>query len=234
MKMYNFVDNGNTAELNIFSEIGEDFWGEGLSFKDFAEELKQFEDKDLVINLDSVGGSVMDGIAIANAIKQRKKKTTCNIFSICASIATHIACACDEVNCFSNSIYMIHLASTGIFGNKNELKKQIDVLDKIDNILADAYVTKTGMAKEEILSAMEEETWLNAEEAQTFGFIDNILDEPMKAVAKADLSKYKNIYKNIPSQLLTEAENTSCETSEIDRINKEIELLKAEVDLLLN
>ena len=233
MKKYNFVNNADNVELNIFCEIGEDFFGNGLSFKEFAEELKQYDDRVLTINIDSCGGSVFDGVAMANAIKQRKNKTICNIYSICASIATHIACACDEVNCFENSIYMIHLASCGIFGNKEEMRKQIEILDKIDNILAEAYVNKTGLAKEDILKAMSEETWLTAQEAKDMGFVDNILDR-QSAVAQADLSKYQNVYKNIPSELLKKQEDeTRLENEEKMKIlNKKIELLKSEIELL--
>ena len=233
MKKYNFVNNADNVELNIFCEIGEDFFGNGLSFKEFAEELKQYDDRALTINIDSCGGSVFDGVAMANAIKQRKNKTICNIYSICASIATHIACACDEVNCFENSIYMIHLASCGIFGNKEEMRKQIEILDKIDNILAEAYVNKTGMAKEDILKAMSEETWLTAQEAKDMGFVDNILDR-QSAVAQADLSKYQNVYKNIPSELLKKQEDEARLENEekMNILNKKIELLKSEIGLL--
>ena len=128
---------------------------------------------------------------------------------------------------------MIHLASCGIFGNKEEMRKQIEILDKIDNILAEAYVNKTGMAKEDILKAMTEETWLTAKEAKDMGFVDNILDR-QSAVAQADLSKYQNVYKNIPSELLKKQEDEALLENEekMKILNKKIELLKSEIELL--
>ena len=63
--------------------------------------------------------------------------------------------------------------------------------------------------------------------------IDNILDR-QSAVAQADLSKYQNVYKNIPSELLKKQEDeTRLENEEKMKIlNKKIELLKSEIELL--
>lgn len=207
-RFYNIYEDNGIATLDIFGEIGGDFWGEGNSFKNFVAEIEGYDDKELVINLDSPGGSCFDGNAIANAIKKRKKKTTCNIYSLCASIATTIASACDEVNAYANSLYMIHLASAGCWGNKIEMKKTIDLLDKMDNIIAETYASKTGKSKDEMLKAMEEETWYNANEAKEMGFIDNILEsKSMVAKANIGIDSFKN-YRNTPRELIESIEKS--------------------------
>lgn len=234
-KFYNFTISNDVAELDIFAEIGENFWGDGYTFKDFQAELEQCEDKELIINLDSVGGSVFEGHNIANAIKKRKNKTTCNIYSLCASIATSIASACDEVNAFPNSLYMIHRASCGTYGNQNELRETIALLDKMDNIIADTYVTKTGLDKEVLLDYMNKESWFTAKEAKELGFIDNILEE-RKMVAKANitLSDLKD-YKNIPDELvnkINETKNNNKQKEEAKRL-AEIENKRKEIEIAL-
>lgn len=239
-----------TVELDIFSEIGENWFGEGVSFENFYNELKQYEGKDLIINLDSPGGSVFDGFAIANAIKSRKGRTICKIYSMSASIATQIMIACDEIQCFKNSLIMIHLASAYVSGNKNELQKQIEMLDKIDQLLADAYVERTGKSKEEVLALMEAETWFSGKEAQEIGLVDKIIDAELTAKADIKMSDLKD-FKNVPKALKEaeqakqeaeikakaekeEAERKAEEEAKrkevIDRMNKEITLKLLDLD----
>lgn len=225
-KIANIYENNGQYTLDLFGEIGESWWSDTVAFKNFIKQLDDHKDVELTINIDSVGGDVFDGNAIANAIKSRTKKTTCNIFSICASIATQIALACDEVNMYSNSLFMIHLASAGIYGNKNELQKTIELLDKVDNNLAETYVNKTGLDKEQVLELMTNETWFTAQECLEYGFIDNIIDS-VELVARhdTDLSKYKNQYKNMPLEKLKNIKTIKdIEKEKQEKINNEIDM----------
>ena len=233
------------VELDIFSEIGENFFGEGISFTNFYEELKQHDGKKLIINLDSPGGSVSDGFAIANAIKQRNGETICRVYSMSASIATQIMLACDRVECFRNSLIMIHLCSGYAYGNKNDFKKQIEIMDKIDNLLADAYVERTGKDKQEVLDLMAAETWYNGQEALEINLVDNIIDMEMTAKANISVADLKD-FKNVPQSLINkeeeerkakeEAEKKAKEAEEakkqevIDKMNMEIALALANLD----
>lgn len=189
-----------TVELDIFGEIGESWFNESVSFEDFYNELKQIEGKKLIINLDSPGGSVFEGFSIANSIKSRKGETVCRVYSMSASIATQIMVACDTIECFSNSLIMIHLASAYVSGNKNDLMKQIELLDKIDNLLADAYVERTGLDRTAVLDMMEKETWMNAKECLEIGLIDKIIDAEMTAKADIKMENLKD-FKNVPVAL---------------------------------
>lgn len=235
-----------TVELDMFSEIGENFFGEGVSFENFFNELKQYDGKKLIINLDSPGGSVSDGFAIANAIKQRNGETICRVYSMSASIATQIMLACDRVECFRNSLIMIHLCSGYAYGNKNDFKKQIEIMDKIDNLLADAYVERTGKDKQEVLDLMSAETWYSGSEALEIGLVDSIIDSNMTAKANISIADLKD-FKNIPKALINkeeeerkakeEAEKKAKEAEEeakkqeiIDRMNMEISLRLADLD----
>lgn len=233
------------VELDMFGEIGEDWFGEGIGFENFFNELKQYDGKKLVINLDSVGGNVSDGFAIANAIKQRNGETICRVYSMSASIATQIMLACDRVECFRNSLIMIHLCSGYAYGNKNDFKKQIEIMDKIDNLLADAYVERTGKDKQEVLDLMAAETWYNGQEALEIHLVDNIIDSNMTAKANISVADLKD-FKNVPQSLINkeEEERKAKEEAEekakaeeeakrkevIDRMNMEIALALANLD----
>ena len=190
--MRNWYEISNSAsdvtDIYIFNDIGTF----GVSAQSFIEEIKEYEDNELAIHINSLGGEVFDGMAIYSIIQRRKAKTTVYIEGIAASIASVIAVAADRVIMSENSLLMIHNAWGGGNGDASEMRKQADVLDKISNEIAEIYVKKTKRPYNEIVDMMREETWLTAEEAVALGFADAI-SEPIKVAAKYDVSKFKNI-----------------------------------------
>lgn len=233
-KFYNFASSNNTAELYILSTIGTDEWYDETSMASFKADLDLVEGQDLTIHISSGGGSVFEGNGIANLIKKRKGATKCVISSLCASIATQIALACDEVSMYKNGLFMIHRASCGIYGNSEEIKKQIALLETIDDVLATTYADKTGMTKEKCLEYMDAETWFTSNECLDLGFIDSIVEDELKLTAKVDTEVF-NRYKNTPKELLeAKVEEPIVEpivdTTEQD---KKIKLMNMELDLAL-
>ena len=187
-KWYEINNSADVTDVYLFNDIGTF----GVSAQSFVEEIKEYEDKELAIHINSLGGEVFDGMAIYSIIQRRKAKTTVYIEGIAASIASVIALAADEVIMSENSLLMIHNAWGGSSGDASEMRKQADVLDKISNEIAEIYVKKTNLPYDEIIRMMSEETWLTAEEAVALGFVDSI-SEPIKVAAKYDVSKFKNI-----------------------------------------
>ena len=187
-KWYEINNGVDVTDVYLFNDIGTF----GISAQSFVEEIKEYEEKELAIHINSLGGEVFDGMAIYSIIQRRKAKTTVYIEGIAASIASVIALAADEVIMSENSLLMIHNAWGGSSGDASEMRKQADVLDKISNEIAEIYVKKTNLPYDEIIRMMGEETWLTAEEAVAMGFVDSI-SEPIKVAAKYDVSKFKNI-----------------------------------------
>jgi ATP-dependent Clp endopeptidase proteolytic subunit ClpP len=187
-KWYEINNGVDVTDVYLFNDIGTF----GISAQSFVEEIKEYEEKELAIHINSLGGEVFDGMAIYSIIQRRKAKTTVYIEGIAASIASVIALAADEVIMSENSLLMIHNAWGGSSGDASEMRKQADVLDKISNEIAEIYVKKTHLPYDEIIRMMGEETWLTAEEAVAMGFVDSI-SEPIKVAAKYDVSKFKNI-----------------------------------------
>jgi ATP-dependent Clp protease protease subunit len=86
---------------------------------------------------------------------------------------------------------MIHNAWTGMYGNANDLRKEADLLDKIDGTLVDTYAARSKQDKETIAAWMAAETWMTADEAVANGFADSVAATNAKAQAW-DLSAYAN------------------------------------------
>ena len=188
-KWYNIQNKaGKTADVYIFDEIG----SYGVTAKQFISDIKDLKDLPINLRINSLGGDVFDGMAMYNVIKRREAKTTVYIEGIAASIATIIALGADEVVMAENSLFMIHNAWGGTMGDAKDMRKSAETLEKISTELTEIYMKKTGLSYDVVSNMMDEETWLNAEEAYELGFVDTISDS-IKVAAKYDVSKFKNI-----------------------------------------
>ena len=188
-KWYNINSKASkVVDVYIFDEIGMG----GVNAQGFIEEIKSFKDSPMNLHINCVGGDVFDGMAIYNIIKKRTATTTVYIEGIAASMGSVIALAANKVVMAENSLFMIHNAWGGAMGEAKEMKKTAKLLDKISGEIADIYVKKTKLPYDKVKEMMDEETWLNAEEALELGFIDSISDA-IKVAAKYDVSKFKNI-----------------------------------------
>ena len=176
------------VDIYIFDEIG----AFGMNAQSFIEEIKEFKNSDINLHINCVGGDVFDGMAIYNILKKRTAKTTVYIEGIAASMGSVIALAADTVVMAENSLFMIHNAWGGASGEAKDMKKTAALLDKISGEIADIYVKKTKLPYDKVKDMMDEETWLNADEALDLGFVDSISDA-IKIAAKYDVSKFKNI-----------------------------------------
>ena len=184
------IAKSQTTEVMIYDEIG----NFGVDAKSFINEIKQIpNDTSVLLRINSPGGSVIDGLAIYDAISRMPQKVTARIEGIAASMASVIALAADEVIMSENSLYMIHNVWGGEVGDSDDLRKAADLMDKMGERLINIYVSKTGQTEEQIRSWMDEETWFNSLEAQEAGFI-NLVEEPIKMAAMFDIKKYD--YKN--------------------------------------
>ena len=179
------------ATIYIYDEIG---WF-GVEATDFVKDLNDIKAETIHVRLNTPGGNVFDGTAIANAIKQHKSKTVVHIDGLAASIGSIIAIAGDETIMADNAFFMFHEAWSFVIGNAEGLREEAELLDKIDGVLAKAYANKTGKKQDEIKELMNAETWLTAEEALEMGMIDGIEEDKEEKASAAifDLSVFANV-----------------------------------------
>jgi ATP-dependent Clp endopeptidase proteolytic subunit ClpP len=177
------------AEVIIYDEIG--MWG--ITAKDFHQQLKALgaDVTHLDISINSPGGEVFAGLSIYNMLARHKAQKTVTIDGIAASMASVIAMAGDTIIMPENAMMMIHDPSGVVIGTSKDMRELANALDKMKSSMIAAYAGKSGKDREEIAEIMATETWLTAEEAVEMGFADEI-EEPVKAAAKFDLSKFKN------------------------------------------
>jgi hypothetical protein len=98
-------------------------------------------------------------------------------------MASVIAMSGNPVRMTQNGWLMIHEPWGGAVGTSDELRQQADLLERIGEQLVDVYAAKSGQDRKAIAKMMEEETWLNAQQAHDLGFVDEIT-EPLDIAAR--------------------------------------------------
>ena len=171
-----------TSTIQIFDQIGEDWYGSsGLSAKQFSDVLNEIGNGPLLVEINSPGGNVWDGLSIYNQLRGRQAPVTTRVVGIAASIASIIALAGDRVEMADAALMMIHDPSGMASGTSEDMRKMADALDQHAEVLVGVYAKKTGKSPEAIRAAMKAETWFTTEEAMIFG----LCDKPIKQLAMA-------------------------------------------------
>lgn len=193
----------NEADLFIDGEIVSDEWYEGdTSAAGFRDSLKQLGDVETInLHINSPGGSVFEGIAIYNMLKNNPAQINVYVDALAASIASVIAMSGDNIFMPSNSMLMIHNPWTVAMGNANDLRKQADDLDRIGELSVTTYLDKSGgkLDADTLHQLMDDETWLTAQEAVDYGLATEVIDSNQMA-ACADPGFLKQFH-NVPTQL---------------------------------
>lgn len=180
-RIENNADDADATDVLIYSSIGGWF---GMWADDFVDELKAVTTSKINVRLNSPGGSVFDGIAIANAIRSHPATVTVYVDSLAASIASVIAMSGDRLVMMPQSQIMVHNASGACYGDASEMTKMADLLDKQSRNIAEAYAQHTGRPLAEWQQYMSDETWFTAEEAVAVGLADEVV--PMKKAEPAE------------------------------------------------
>lgn len=156
----------------------------GYSKQFIRNELSGQSKNPVTIKISSLGGSVDDALNIYDQFVEHGN-VTAELSAFVASSATIVSLGAKTVRMNENSFYLIHKAMNWVdeWGTMNEdeiesliakLEAQKQQLAKITLQLAKMYVKKTGKTLDEIINLMKQETWLTAEEAKTWGFVDEV------------------------------------------------------------
>lgn len=188
------------AEIRIYDEIGG--WGEhSPSAAGFCKALAEVKAKQITLRLSSPGGSAFQGITIYNALCAHAARIVVHIDGLCASIASVIAMAGDEIRMASNAFLMIHNAAVFAGGDAEELRKQASLLSALDRKIAETYAKRALKTIEEIQQLMSAETWFTADDAKAINLVDVIDGE--SSIAPQRAAACMKQYKKIPPAIQT-------------------------------
>lgn len=177
-----------TINLYIYSDVTGDStdWhtGETMESQTSANHFRRAlegagEIDEINIYINSLGGSVMEGVAIYNQLKRHPAQKTVYIDGFACSVASVIAMAGNRVIMPRNTTMMIHNPWTLVAGNAKELRKAADDLDVLSESSRQAYLLKSGGKLDEanLAKMMDAETYLTAAQCIEYGLADEFAEK---------------------------------------------------------
>ncbi len=168
------------SEILIYGRIGSSYWDdESVTAKALIKELNEIGDDDIIVRINSIGGSVSDGIAIFNSLRRHTGEVTTSIEGVAYSAGSLIAMSGASIEMAENSMMMIHAPASYASGNSVEMRRQADMLDKYAEAMTISYVRKGGPKKEELEDWLKDgkDHYFTALEASENGLIDEITNQ---------------------------------------------------------
>jgi len=209
----------------------------GVNGSDFANEMEYLQRvcSKITVRINSPGGSVLDGYAIASSILHSQKPVHTIVDGVAASTAGWCAACGSERSMVDYGSFMMHNSSGA--GDK-------DMQNLIDTSINTILSNRSGKTPEDITNMMKKETWLNASQAKENGLIDNIISSgkkfktPKNATAEQLASIFNKSINNPNMEKVAKLLNLASDASEkeitsaIDAKDSKIKALETELEAL--
>ena len=161
-----------------------------------------------------------------SALKRHGAKVITHVDSLAASMASVIAMAGDEIHMAENALLMIHNPWTASIGGADQLRKDADLLDKMQANIRNSYA-RSKYDPEELDALMAEETYFTAEEALEAGFIDKIETANLAAASINEMETLKEFDK-VPQAKL-DLIKINCQGKQIETMSAKAILLQGQI-----
>ncbi len=133
---------------------------------------------DVMMYINSPGGSVTAGLAIYDTMQYIKPEVSTVVIGQAASMGAFLlgAGAAGKRVALPNSRIMIHQPSmTGASGQATDIAIQAQEISRLKQVMTQLTARHTGQAAEKVASDMERDFFLSAEEARAYGLVDAVL-----------------------------------------------------------
>ena len=163
------------TEILLYGVVGEDFDAAWLDAR-----LRDADGDDVLLRVNSPGGDVFEGVAIASSIghaRSRGARVEAVVDGLAASAASYMCSTADRIAMRPGSQAMVHNPSCVAVGEADYLRSQADALDKCAASIRELLCARTGRDDAEVADAMGAETWFGAREAVEWGLADEVADD---------------------------------------------------------
>ena len=135
--------------------------------------------KDIFMYINSPGGVVTAGMAIHDTMQYIRPRVGTVCIGQAASMGSFLLAAGEPGMrvALSNARIMVHQPSGGAQGMASDIEIQAKEILRIRHNLNELYAKYTGQPLEEIEKAMDRDKFLSADEARTFGIVDEVFDK---------------------------------------------------------
>lgn len=220
-------------EMELYGYISEYSWlDDDITPKMFKDDLYNLgKGGPLTLRINSGGGDMIAASVMKSILIDYPGFVTVKIDGLAASAATIVAIAGNVVKMQESAYFMIHDPMAVFFLavlNLEQLSRFLDEMKTAKNGLVDAYQTKSGLNRDKIARMMTSETWMTANEAKDYGFVDEVIAKKEKkntqAVQNAAIVNALRNYQHVPAQFLQAPEQTL--DSAAERLRAEAKILK--------
>ena len=168
------------------------------------------------------GGSVVEGWAIYDRLRQSGKKITCTIEGKAASMATIIMLAAPKESrkAYENAAFLLHNPwipgwCLGDQLNAKDLKNQGEEMQMWQDKMVDAYVERCGCDREEIQALMDKDIFISTSEALRLGLISSTVAPISASASKRNIEQFINSKQQNPKAM---EKKTEVKASLLDKI----------------
>lgn len=171
----------SSAEVLIYGNLGASWWEETITAAQFVQDLAAMRSQGvdwLDVRINSMGGSVPDGVAIHNALKSYPGYVTTTNDGIAASISSLVLMAGKVRRMAANAMLMIHAPGYDQGGPANavEHREYAAMLDGYAEAMATSYAEASGRPRSEMLAWLADgkDHHFTAEQALAEKLIDEV------------------------------------------------------------
>ncbi len=134
-------------------------------------------DKDIMLYINSPGGSISDGMAIYDTMRYIKPDISTICIGMAASMGAFLLAGGTKGKRFAlpNSEIMIHQPLGGARGQATDIKIHAEHILKIKDKLNRMLAENTGQPLEKIQADVERDYFMSADEALAYGIIDKVI-----------------------------------------------------------
>lgn len=220
------------AKLRIYNDIDSQdnkFWyqwwgGDCVCFQDidvFAASIPENDDT-IDMRIFCNGGSVVEGWAIYDRLRQSGKKITCTVEGKAASMATIIMLAAPKESrkAYENAAFLLHNPwvpgwCLGDQLNAKDLKDQSEEMQMWQDKMVDAYVERCECDREEIQALMDKDIFISTSEALRLGLISSTVAPISASASKRNIEQFINSKQQNPKAM---EKKTEVKASLLDKI----------------
>lgn len=142
--------------------------------------------KEISLYINSPGGVVTAGMAIYDTMQFIRPQVSTLCMGQAASMGSLLLAAGAKGRRFvlPNARVMVHQPSGGFQGQASDIERHAQDIIKMKRRLNEIYVKHTGQDYEVIEKTLDRDHFMTAEEAQTFGLVDEVLTRPLELTSK--------------------------------------------------
>ena len=228
-------------EILIYGPIGQ-----ATTALDVVRQFQEAKGEDVLLRIHSEGGSVLEGEAILNAIRQHDGEVRAQIDGMAFSMAAVIALEVREnLTMPEDGWIRFHEVRNYAGGTQEALERQLDQMRAMNASITSKLSAALNISEEEAAERLKEEIWMNGQQALASGLVtaitpaaalaahvetgqwQNVLPEffapRRKSQTKTEMKLFK-LFKN-------ESENPSLELAEVGPEDMGAELAGLQKDL---